>query len=200
MSGGKWLAVGTAGLLVLLAVLWYEMQETPAVAAPAVAAAAAPEPQAAARAPTKAYRAIAAIAAAEEQKQSGKVDPASDQFFYRFTEQVPAVVSSAMMQKCYHGGLHRRSRDQLITLDFIDHIKNGEVTVSDVKVKESSLDDPEMEACMVDAVAHSHWHDDSLPDIQQQDEVTLTPERGGKKYMKEDIDYVGPAAPPNTPR
>ena len=198
MSGGRWLAVGTAGLLVLLGVLWHEMQEKPASAAPpppVQAREARPAPG-----PSPAYRAIAAVAAEQAAHASNKVDPASDAFFAKFTDQVPAVLTSAAMQTCYTGGLHRRSLDQSITLDFIDHIKNGEVTVSDVKVRESTLDDSDLQNCMIAAVSRAHWHDDSLPDIQQQDEITITPERGGKKYMKEDIDYVGAAAPPNTPR
>ena len=190
----KLLVIGALGLIALLVVIWWQLHAT-VEAAPAVAA----------RAPQVATRMMAlpvvpravAPAVAPAPPAPGKLDPGSDEFFNMFTERVPVFTSKAAMS-CYHRGLRRRTMDQSITLTFVDHIKDGEVTVSDVKVKRSTLGDMQLEACMIDAVAHTHWHDDTLPDVTQDDEVAITPERGGKKYM--DDDYVGPEAPPNTPR
>jgi hypothetical protein len=112
-----------------------------------------------------------------------KVNLNSDEFFDRFVERQPKAASRAAMS-CYHRGLHRRTMDQWIRFSFVGHIKNGEVTFSDVKAKESRLDDKELEDCMLAAVANARWHDDSLPDVDRyEDETTLNPERGGKKYM-----------------
>src|SRR4051794_12259157 len=138
----KWLAAGGFVLLALVIVLWYQMQETGAVAAPA------PKPvpvaeqaQAAPSAPLA--HAIAAVTATSA--QSGKIDPASDAFFSQFTDKIPSIISGNAIRKCYQGGLHRRGRDAFLTLEFVDHIKNGEVTVSDVKIKKSDLNDAALE-------------------------------------------------------
>jgi hypothetical protein len=91
--------------------------------------------------------------------------------------------------------------DQWITISFVGHIKNGEVTFSNVRAKESRLDDKELEDCMLAAVTKAHWHDDSLPDVEQYpDETTLNPERGGKKYLHDSRDDNATPAPPDTPR
>jgi len=195
--GGKLVAVGAVAVIALLVLLWYQMQAGPATAAPSPKQDVVPvAPRVAA--PSPALRAIQAVPSAEEESKDGKVAIASDEFMRRFTDVAPRSVSGPAMRKCYHGGLHRKSRDQLITIDFHETIKDGEVTISNVTAKESSLNDPEMQACMLDAIALVHWHDDKLPDYQQDDEVTITPERVNKKYNPRD--YEGPEAPPNTPR
>ena len=194
----KWLALAAIAVVALVIALMRELSETDATAAPApqIAAVAAPVP--AVTVPPPVARAVEKAVASEQKPK--KIDMASDEFQNRLLEQVPAVVGSAAM-RCYHGGLHRRSRDQLITIEFKEKVTNGEVTMSDVHAKESSLDDPELERCMLDKVAKAHWHDDELPDTPPiDDEVTITPERGGKKYTDENRNYVGAAAPANTPR
>ncbi|MDB4957784.1 MAG: hypothetical protein JWO36_5353 [Myxococcales bacterium] len=194
---GKWLAACGAVLLVLVVLLWYQMQSTAAVVPTASATlSVATHDVAPAQASTKVVPIAAAVAMTAQ--TAGKIDPASDAFFNQFTDKVPSIVTGNAIRKCYQGGLHRRDRDQFLTLEFVDHIKNGEVTVSDVKIKKSELNDPTLEACMIAAVAASHWHDDSLPDISQADEVTINPERIVKKYV--DDSYEGAPAPPNTPR
>lgn len=194
----KWLAAGGLVLLVLVIALWYQMQGTTAVAAPT------PKPEPVAKAEPAAVPAPlvhAAAVAAEAKKNEGKVSPASDEFFNRFTEQVPWVVTGNAMRKCYTGGLHRRDRDAFLTVEFIDTIKDGEVTISNVRVKKSELNDTALEACLMAEIAKSHWHDDTLPDISQPDEVTINPERIAKKYIKDpNWETQGALAPPNTPR
>ena len=192
---GKWLAAGGVVLLALVLLLWYQMQATGAVAAPS------PKPAPAAIEPTAAHpaplaHAVAAVTAANA--QAGKIDVASDAFFNQFTDKLPSIVTGNAIRKCYKGGLSRRDRDQFVTLEFIDHIKHGEVTISDVRIKKSELNDPALESCMIAAVGASHWHDDSLPDASQPDEVTINPERIVKKYV--DDSYEGAPAPDNTPR
>ena len=193
----KLLVVGGLGLLVLLIVLWHELR-APALAAPITKA---PDPVTApvvAPPPPRAALKAAEVAGTAP-TEDGKVNVNSDDFFDRFIERNPKMVGRAAMT-CYRGGLHRRSMDQYITLSFVGRIKNGEVTYTDVKAKDSQLDDKELENCMVAAVAGAHFHDDSLPDVDRyEDTTTLTPERGGKKYMHEKNDHA-PPAPPDTPR
>jgi hypothetical protein len=192
----KLLLVGTIGLIAVLVLLWREMH-APVDAAPApqqIATAAAAAPTQAAQA----AQALAKVAEAAKVSSDGKVNPNSDDFFYNFVEKGPKVASRAAMS-CYAGGLHRRAHDQWITFSFVEHIKDGEVTINKVTVDNSTLNDKELEDCMVAAVGKAHWHDDSLPDTDKyEDSATLNPERGGKKYMPSD--HEGPLAPPDTPR
>jgi hypothetical protein len=196
--GGKLLSIGALGVVALLILLWYQMQAGPATAAPNPGKPAAAPAARAAPAPSPALQAIAAVPSSQEESKDGKVAVASDEFMRRFTDSAPRRVSGPAMRACYHGGLSRKGHDQLITVDFKETIKDGEITMSNVHAKESTLNDPEMESCMLNAIAHVHWHDDALPDYSQDDEVTITPERVNKKYNPRD--YLGPEAPPNTPR
>jgi len=65
-----------------------------------------------------------------------------------------------------------------------------------VTIKESTLEDSALETCFIQEVARSSWKDAELPDWDQDDEVVLRPERGMKKFWKDNMDYVGAAAPP----
>jgi len=191
----KLLVVGAVAVIVLLVVVFYGIHAE--VAAAPVARTPAPAPVASRAAPiTHAPVEVAKVTTVDG---DGKVNANSDEFFDRFVERQPKVASRAAMS-CYRGATHRRTMDQWIRFSFVGHIKNGEVTFSDVKAKESRLDDKELEDCMLAAVAKAHWHDDSLPDVDHyDDETTLNPERGGKKYMHENDDDATPA-PTNTPR
>jgi hypothetical protein len=191
----KLLAVGALAVIALLVFMLHEIRSqvdaAPAAAKPSPAPVIAPPP-APARAPIK----VAAPAAPDS---DGKLNANSDEFLDRFIDKQPRMASRAAMS-CYHGGLHKRTMNQWIRFSFIGHIKNGEVTFSDVKTQESKLDDKELEDCMLAAVANAHWHDDSLPDTDSYpDQTTLNPERGGKKYLHDSDDDATPA-PPNTPR
>ncbi|MEO8846051.1 MAG: hypothetical protein ABI591_12370 [Kofleriaceae bacterium] len=194
----KLLVAGALAVITLLVVVLYgihaQVSAAPVASTP-VAAVVASQPAPITRAPV----APAKVEATPDGDGDTKVNANSDDFFDRFVERQPKVASRAAMS-CYRGGLHRRTMDQWITFSFVGHIKNGEVTFSDVKTKESRLDDKELEDCMLGAVAKAHWHDDSLPDVDHYaDETTLNPERGGKKYMHTNDDDATPA-PPNTPR
>src|SRR5579862_5360645 len=137
---GRLLVVGALALLVVAIVLWHELNAPIAVAAPRPAAPAAQVAAPAAAAPVT--QAIAKVAVAAAPQKDTKLDPASDQFFYKFTEVAPVVLTREAMRKCYHGGLHRVDRDSSLTLDYVETIKNGEVTISDIKInKQSTLAD-----------------------------------------------------------
>jgi hypothetical protein len=190
----KLLVVGALAVIALLVLVLYEIHAqvdaAPVAASPASASASAasrPAP-------------IAPVAkVATTPDGDNRVNANSDDFLDRFVDRQPKVASRAAMT-CYRGGSHRRTMDQWIRFSFVGHIKNGEVTFSDVKTKESRLDDKVLEDCMLAAVATAHWHDDSLPDVDHyEDETTLNPERGGKKYMHDNDDDATPA-PTNTPR
>ncbi|HEU4733254.1 MAG TPA: hypothetical protein VFT22_35420 [Kofleriaceae bacterium] len=201
---GKWLAIGGVLLLALLLLLWREMRPTEAGTAPAGRhqPTAAPEPLAAPGARPAAAAgapeavAAAAPAAAPADGKPAKLDPRSDEFFYKFDETIPKVLTRNAA-KCYegrHGSLHR---NQKLSLRYKVKVVNGEVMVQDVTIKESTLGDAALEACFIQAVQRSTWKDDELPDVAIDDELVLRPERGMKKYWQDNVDYVGAEAPRN---
>ena len=180
---GKWLAAGALVLLVLVILLWMQMrpQDAEPIAARAPAAPAAAEPVVA-----KAQSVVPADAEEELEvpERTGKLDPRSDAFFTKFDEVVPRELT-ANAAKCYerrHGSLHR---NQKLTLMFKTRIAHGVVSIVDVKIKESTLNDSALESCFIQEVQRSTWKDDELPDWEQDDQLVLRPERGMKKFWKE---------------
>ena len=201
---GKWLAIGGAALLILLLVLWRQLDTSSA----------SPEPVKKAEPTPAQYDALAqakAVAKAEHEKagvpepvapppsangKPAKIDPASDEFFYKFQEVTPAILSREVV-KCYEGrpDSQRLNRNQKLTLEFHIKIKDGEVTISNVHEKANTLNDSALTACFTQSVQRKTWHDDALPDWEADDQLLIRPERGLKKYMQSNIDYVGAEAP-----
>jgi hypothetical protein len=186
----KWLAAATVVVLALLALLWLQIREPAA----AVAAAAPKQQVAAAQPPTQLATAndlaLAAQKIREAQAQSGKLDPASDAFTYRFDEQVtPQLTMNAA--KCYTGGLNRVHRNQKTKLNLKLQIKNGVVSVSDVKIAETTIADKALNDCFIREVAKTTWSDEQLPDWAQDEELVIRPERGMKKFTAENLAYEG---------
>lgn len=201
---GKWLAAGGVALAVVLFLLWRQLDSADATAAPATQTKPAPL-SAAPRDPLAEAKKVAA----EEHAKAGVVEPVkaadgkpekidvqSDDFFYRFQEVVPAILSRKAAQ-CYEGrGEDQRlHRNQKLVLEFHIKIKDGEVTISDVKPSTNTIKDPALEICFTQAVMRTSWHDDTLPDWEADDQLVIRPERGLKKYMKSNIEYVGAPAP-----
>lgn len=197
---GKWLAIGGAALLVVLFLMWKQLDSSSATAA-------IPEPKAKVPPPQDPLAAAKQVAAEERAKagivetkpadgKPAKIDPAGDEFFYKFIEVTPAVLSREVV-KCYDGRAEaqRLHRNQKLTLEFKIKIKDGEVTISNVREKANTLNDPALTTCFTQAVQRKTWHDDSLPDWEGDDQLVIRPERGLKKYMKSNIEYVGAEAP-----
>ena len=180
--------LAAAGIVALVVLIWIQMHET-------VDAAPAPKQEVAAAPVAVAKKAeLAAIAkqVTAATVPDGKVSPASDEFFYKFDDLQPSMLTRNAA-KCYTGGLHRVHRNQKVKLAFTNRIVNGEVTVADVHVvaDETTIDDPEMVECFKREVAATHWHDDALPGWSAPDELVIRPERGMKKFTKENLEYEG---------
>ena len=186
----KLLAAGAVLVLGMLGLIWYQLH-TPADAAPAPApkAEVAPAPEPVARAQGSGLAQVAAKVAAETGKPE-KVDPASDAFFYKFDDLQPHLLDKAAAT-CYDGGLNRVGWNAKLKLAFKDKIVNGDVMVADVRIVEDTIHNKALTDCFVREVQNTKWHDDSLPDWQQDDELVIRPERGMKKYTKENMDYQG---------
>ncbi len=122
--------------------------------------------------------------------QPRKFKPESDEFFLQFDDIQPAMLTK-QAAKCYKGGIERVHRNQKLKLKFKDKIVNGEVTVEDVQIVESTLNNAALDACMVAAVKGTHWHNDNLPDYEMNDTLLIRPERGMKKFTDANMAYEG---------
>lgn len=192
---GKWLALVGIAIIAALVLLWRQLGDASAIAAPAAPApppVGGPGPGVAAARPTAAAPAAAPATAASS--PPAKLDVESDAFFYRFQEVVPAVLSRNAAT-CYEGIARRVHRNQKLVLAFTVKIKGGVVTVGDVKADVNTLDNPGLTACFIQEVQRTTWTDPELPDWEAEDELVIRPERGLKKYLRESVDYVGAPAP-----
>jgi hypothetical protein len=197
----KWLAAAAAVVLALLIVLWREMRGagSPEPVAPVAALDRAAHPAAAPAAPSLPVaqpRAVAAevAPAVEPPAKPTKLDPRSDEFFWKVDEAVPKVVTRNAA-RCYEGRHGTLNRNQKLSLTYKVKVVDGQLAIRDVRVKESTLNDPALETCFLQEVQRSTWRDDELPDIEFDDMVLLRPERGMKKYWQDNLDYVGAEAP-----
>jgi len=195
----KWLAAGGLVVIVLLLLLWREMRPTDAKPVAPVKShelAVAPTPAAIevpAALPAPAAAEVVQPASTPDAKPA-KLDPRSDEFFYRFDETIPKVLTRNAA-KCYEGSHGKLHRNQKLSLRYKVKVVNGEVGIHDVTIKESTLGDSALETCFIQAVQRSTWTDDQLPDVGIDDELVLRPERGMKKYWQDNMDYVGAEAP-----
>jgi hypothetical protein len=118
-----------------------------------------------------------------------KLDPKSTEFFQRFDEMIaPHLTREAAA--CYNGG---KQRDQKIKFGFTAKIRDGRVTIREVKVLTDTLDDKALANCMLEKVSnYAKWQDDAFPDWEQEDEVLIRI-RALKKYkQEEDREYFPP--------
>jgi hypothetical protein len=200
---GKWLVGAGIAILVMLVLLWRQLDDSSATAAPPPAkhdVAAVPPSTATMPAATKPAAAkpvddtAPAVASSEAPK---KIEVESDAFFYKFQEVVPAMLSRNAV-KCYEGISKRVHRNQNVVYKFKVKIKDGNVTISNVEVERSSLGDNNaaLQTCFLQEIARTTWSDPELPDWEADDQLTISPERGLKKYTRENIEYVGEPAPP----
>jgi len=198
---GKWLVAGAAALVLILLLLWRQLGDE---AAPVVRSPQAVAPSAAASVPPKSSQ--TQLAKADPVKQGTeleldpppagprKINPMSDEFNERFEEQVPRRLTREAA-KCYegrHGSLHR---NQKLTLMFKTKIRDGVVTVHDVRVKEDTIQDAALNTCFIQQLQRASWKDDELPDYDVDDLLVMRPERGMRKYWSELESEVGPEGP-----
>lgn len=164
----KWLALGVVAVLIGALLLLRGLRSDAAAAKPDArparpAAAAAPAPSARPAPSLPEHPEVEGPVAAFERPEEDETAPFkvdSDEFY----EQLDEVYSrrlNGFTHDCYQGGQHRKAKVRLL---FRWEIKGGAVSVKDVRVDESTLGDPALEACMVKAVAGAHWTDARMPD------------------------------------
>jgi len=199
---GKWLVGAGIAILVMLVLLWRQLDDSSAAAPPPVkpdvATSAQPTtaPLPAAAKPAAAQPIAEAPAAVTQPEAKKKIDIQSDEFFYKFQEMVPARLSRNAV-KCYEGISKRVHRNQNVVFKFKVKIKDGVVTITDTAVERSTLGDTNaaLETCFLQEIARTTWTDEALPDWEADDQLTISPERGLKKYTRENMEYVGEPAP-----
>ena len=188
----KLLAALTVVVVALLVLIWLQMREPTAPVAvekptvqPVVTVA---------KADQSFQEAVSKVKKAQEAEASnaGKISVNSDAFFVKFDDLIPQMLTRNAA-KCYTGGLGRVHRNQKVKLRFKDHIKDGVVTVSDLQVvaDETTISDKALVDCFVREVSNTTWKDDELPNWDQDDELIIRPERGMKKFTKENMEYEG---------
>ena len=190
---GKWLAAFGVIILVVLVLLWRELDSSSAAASAAPAPPAAPVEVARAGEPKAAVAAAPVAAEAPAEPAPEKMDPQSDEFFHHHDEVViPKMMRQAV--KCWEGlSPTKRAefhRNQSMTAKFKQRIRNGVVTLYDLEVERSSISDPALEACFLQQLRSTTWTNARLPDWDQEDQIKLGP-RTLKKYTRENIEYVG---------
>src|SRR5688572_9945329 len=200
----KWLAIAGLGLLVALIVLWRQLEKSEASQ---IAPSASPDAntttstpwQSTESAPAAAPQPAAAapVAAAVDPTKPKKIDPQSDEFFYKHDEIViPKVMNSAV--KCWEnldaGKRATFHRNQSIVIKFKQKVVNGRVTMHDGVIERSSINDPALEKCFFQQVLNTSWTNEELPDWEQEDTVKISP-RVLKKYTRENREATGPDDP-----
>lgn len=196
----KWLVGAGIAIVVMLVLLWRQLDDSSATAAPPPpkpVAVAVTQPTPSDVATPVAVEPVAVVPVPEPvPERKKKIDVESDEFFHKFQEVVPAVLSRNAV-KCYEGISKRVNRSQSVVYKFKVKIKDGVVTIKDTAVERSSLGDGNsaLETCFLQEIARSTWTDAELPDWEAEDQLTISPERGLKKYTRENIEYVGEPAP-----
>ena len=187
----KLLAGLSVVVIALLVLIWLQMREEPK---PPVAETTVQPVVTVAKADQSFQQAVEKIQKAQDAQAAneGKIDINSDAFFVKFDDLIPQMLTRNAA-KCYTGGLNRVHRNQKVKLRFKDHIKNGVVTVSDLQLvaDETTISDKALVDCFMREVQNTTWTDPELPDWDQDDELVIRPERGMKKFTKENMEYEG---------
>jgi hypothetical protein len=209
------LAIAAALLLVVLLVLWRQLDDssaTPAVAKTDTEVAAAPT----AKAPDIKLdvKPSGSDAVAEGSgSSSGKqvMDAGSELFTKHFIDVIPKRLWKEAAV-CYEGKLGSRHRNSKIKYAFNVVVKNGTVTIKDFKIANSTddedlgkpvntINDPAIESCFFKKLSGYTWNgnDDmpegyTIPDYTYPDELVIRPERS-TKYYESNMNYVGGEAP-----
>ncbi len=185
----KLLIAGALAIVALLVLIWYQLHAPVEVAA-AAPVAAAPAPAAApAAAPSGLQKAVAKVAQVEAKPD--KMESDSDEFFYTFQDVVTQVVTRNAVSKCYQGGIHSVDRHAKVKFTFKETIKNGKMAVTDVKMVESTINDPPMIACFQHEIESSVMENARWPDYEQPDMVLIRPGSNAQKFSKEAMSYEG---------
>jgi hypothetical protein len=163
----KWLLVGT---LSIFGVGWLVVESLPAshsaAAAPAPAEKVAANDPAPARATPFVQRARAPEAAAPSVT---KLAPGSEGLRRRLDDQIPARLS-AEAAHCYHAGLPPDGR---FDVTYHLRIRGGDVSIASLSANENTLGDGAAERCIHDRILAAKWHDDELPDLEEDDDLYL---------------------------
>jgi hypothetical protein len=164
-------------VFVLVGVAWWIRQEEvhALTRSPATATASATDGRAA---PTVArpaqvsliHRELAEPPLAANATETEKLRANDEKLRRKLDEGIP-IKLSAEAARCYHGGLDRSKR---IDLTYRLHVEDSKVHVTDVRIDESTLGDRALEECIRQRLLAAVWRDDSMPDIDEEDDLFLS--------------------------
>jgi hypothetical protein len=206
------LAIAAALLLVILLVLWRQLDDSSAT--PSVAKKETPEAVATTPAkqidvaPTKTGSDTSKDAGSAASSEKQVMDPGSELFDKHFIDVIPKRLWKEAAV-CYEGKLGSRHRNSKIKYAFKVIVKKGVVTINDLKVAVddedkkpvNTINDPAIESCFHKKLSGLTWNgnDDmpegyTIPDYEYPDELVIRPERS-TKYYDSNVNYVGGEAP-----
>lgn len=111
----------------------------------------------------------------------GVLDPQSEEFSAQIDVGIPDRFR-ASLARCDRKGF---DPDAKISLTYMLHIANGEVSASNVQIDKSDLGDRELETCMVQAVQEARWEAKDLPDFSEEQDLFIRI-RSLDKYLSRD--------------
>lgn len=166
----KWVAA-FIGLIVVLGIMMYRLGEDgdeiqvvvpPQSASPKVSTELPPTKTIK---PSK--RAPKAATSTKEPPAVTKLDPTSDEFSDELDVGIPDGFK-AKMAACERDGAYPNAK---ITISYKLHIENDVVSASKVSIKESNLNNPSLEQCMVAAVQDARWVAADMPDFSEEQDL-----------------------------
>jgi hypothetical protein len=117
-------------------------------------------------------------AATNTQDAPQKLDPRSDRFRNRIDEQIPERLYGEAA-RCYRGGL---LRDQKLDVEYHIHVADGNISITDVRITDTTINNRTLEECVKQKLLASHWRDDELPDLDENDDLYMRVD-GWKQYL-----------------
>lgn len=208
------LAIAAALLLVVLLVLWRQLDDSSATPTPP----AKQTQEIASTTPTKTTIEPTKPAGSDAPADPGSaatgkqvMDSGSDLFTKHFIDVIPKRLWKEAAV-CYEGKLGSRHRNSKIKYAFNVVVRNGTVTINDLRVATSTddedagkpvntINDPAIESCFFKKLSGLTWNgnDDmpegyTIPDYTYPDELVIRPERS-TKYYESNMNYVGGEAP-----
>lgn len=163
----KWvLAVSLLGFAALW--LWREARATRSPAVIAASTTTSPPSASLLAPPQRTTAAIPATANAPTLAPE-KLDINSAVLRNQLEEQIPRRLY-AEAARCYHGGLQK---DQRLDLSYRLHVVDGEISLSDLRTLEDTLEDSALERCIRERILATKWRDDALPDLDEDDDLYM---------------------------
>ena len=92
-----------------------------------------------------------------------------DALVHRLDDEIPTRLY-AEAARCYHGG---SQADERLDLEYKLHAAGGLVSITGVRVSDSTLRDRALERCIIDRLQATRFRDDQMPDTDDENDLYL---------------------------